>query len=253
MRYAILVSYDGSRYQGWQKQGNTANTITEKIETVISRQVGEKIHLTGAGRTDAGVHAAGQVACFDCSTEIEPAVLEGVLADYLPEDIAVQKISNVPMSFHPRFSSVGKIYRYEIREEKTPDVFRRKYQWHLGEELKMESMLIAASMLIGEHDFRGFSSDRHPAHSTVRRIEKIDISRSNGALTMIIEGNGFLYNMVRIIAGTLAAIGTGNMQIEQVEAVLATGDRQLAGITAPAKGLTLLRVLYPAEADPFEK
>ncbi len=244
MRYAMLISYDGSRYQGWQKQGNTDNTISEKIENVLSRTLDSPIRLIGAGRTDAGVHALGQTAAFDCAEEQDPGELLRALRSHLPEDISVRDIKQVPSSFHPRLSAVGKVYRYEIREAPYPDVFRRKYQWLLMEPLDLKAMCDGAAVLTGTHDFRAFSSDKRPAHSTVRTLNSLEIIRKGGTVTLTFEGNGFLYNMVRIMTGTLKEIGRGTMPVSRIGEAFESLDRTKAGATAPAKGLTLVSVLY---------
>ncbi len=249
MRYAMLLSYDGSRYQGWQRQGNTSNTITEKLQTVLSRLLEEPVVVSGAGRTDAGVHALGQVAAFDLTRPLDPAALLDGLRSYLPEDIAVLDLKKAPERFHPRLSASGKIYRYEIREAPWADVFRRRYQWALMRPLDLKAMEECARILLGEHDFRAFSSDRRPAHSTVRELRSVRIDRRAGNVAITYEGSGFLYNMVRILTGTLVQAGLCETGPDQVREALLTLDRQKAGATAPAKGLTLVKVIYP---DPFD-
>ena len=249
MRYVMLLAYDGTRYQGWQRQGNTSNTITEKLESLLSRSLGEPVSVAGAGRTDAGVHALGQVAAFDTAMPVDPGEILSTLRSYLPEDIAVLGLKKAPERVHPRLNAVGKVYRYEIREAPYADVFRRKYQWALMRPLDIGSMRACADVFLGEHDFRAFTSDRRPSHSTVRELKTVKIERRDGTVAVTFEGSGFLYNMVRILTGTLVQAGLGETGPEQVREALLSGDRQKAGATAPAKGLTLVRVIYPDRYD----
>ncbi len=244
MNYKLTIQYDGSRYDGWQRQGNTDNTIQGKLEAVLSRLAGRPVELHGAGRTDAGVHAEGQVASVRLPGDLSPAQVMAYLNQYLPEDIAVTAAEPADERFHARLSAVGKVYRYAIRLGGTPDVFRRKYQYRVEEPLDLDAMRRAASLLTGTHDFRAFCSNKRYKKSTVRTLSSIDIHTDGLDLTITYCGNGFLYNMVRILTGTLLEVGQGLRSAEDMPAILASLDRTQAGKTAPAQGLTLVRVLY---------
>ena len=244
MHYLIHISYEGTKYSGWQRQGNAANTIAAKLEAVFTRLDGREVRIDGAGRTDAGVHALDQTATLDLQTK---AGRDGILEyvnQYLPEDISVNGIEPVPDRFHARLRAVGKIYRYEIRTAPAPDVFRRRYQWHLKKAPDAAKMRAAADALIGTHDFAAFCTARPGNHSTVRTLRRVDIRQENGTMWIEYEGNGFLYNMVRILTGTLVEIGLGERSADEIPGILSSRQRANAGITAPAQGLTLVRVLY---------
>ena len=244
MHYLIHISYEGTRYSGWQRQGNAQNTVTAKLEAVFSRLDGRPVRLDGAGRTDAGVHALDQTATLDLQTKTGPDGILEYVNLYLPEDISVNSIEPVPDRFHARLRAVGKIYRYEIRTSAVPDVFRRRYQWHLKKTPDADRMREAAAVLIGTHDFAAFCTARPGNHSTVRTLRRVDIRQENGTLWIEFEGDGFLYNMVRILTGTLVEIGLGERSAEELPGILTSRKRANAGITAPAQGLTLVRVLY---------
>ncbi len=244
MRYLIHLSYDGTRYSGWQRQGNSQNTITAKLEAVFTRLDGRPVKVDGAGRTDAGVHALDQPATLDLNTSLGTAEILDYVNRYLPEDIALNSIEPVSARFHARLSSVGKIYRYEIRTAAVQDVFRRKFQWHLKKAPDVERMENAACLLTGTHDFAAFCTARPGNHSTVRTLRRVDLLAQDGTLLLEFEGDGFLYNMVRILTGTLVEIGLGERNAADLTKVFASRQRSSAGITAPAQGLTLVRVLY---------
>lgn len=244
MNYKLTIQYDGSRYDGWQKQGNTDNTIQGKLETVLSRLAGEPVELHGAGRTDAGVHAEGQVASVKLPGARTAAEVMAYLNQYLPEDIAVIAAEEAEDRFHARLSAKGKVYRYAIRMGNTPDVFRRKYQYRVEEPLDVDAIRQAAALLTGTHDYRAFCANKRYKKSTVRTVQSIDIEMNGQDMTITYHGDGFLYNMVRILTGTLIEVGQGLRRPEEMAAILASLDRTQAGKTAPAQGLTLVKVEY---------
>lgn len=244
MNYKLILQYDGSRYDGWQKQGNTDNTIQGKIESVLSRMAGEAVEIHGAGRTDAGVHALGQVASVRLSGGFLPEEVMNYLNTYLPEDIAVTDVREADERFHARLSAKGKIYRYDIRLGSVPDVFHRKYQYRVEDELDIDAMKRAAEKLVGTHDFRSFCANKRYKKSTVRTITSIEIDVQSENMSITFKGDGFLYHMVRILTGTLLEVGRGVRPAEEMEDILAALDRTRAGKTAPAQGLTLVQVEY---------
>ncbi|MBR5587091.1 MAG: tRNA pseudouridine(38-40) synthase TruA [Clostridia bacterium] len=241
--YKITVSYDGTKYNGWQRQGNTKNTIQEKFENVISRMCGRETEIFASGRTDAGVHAIGQVANFKCDTDLTCDEIMDYINKYLPEDIAVTEICETEERFHSRLNAVSKTYEYTIATGK-PDVFIRKYVFNADQKPDVEKMKAASERFLGKHDFKGFSSVGKTKKSTVRTVNFIEITEENGLIKIRINGNGFLYNMVRIICGTLYEIGCGDKDIAAIDKVFETGIRQNAGITFPARGLKLVEVFY---------
>lgn len=243
--YCFVLSYDGTRYRGWQRQGNTTSTIQAKIELILSKMTGHKIEIHGAGRTDAGVHASAQVASTRMETELTPAEIQQYLNRYLPNDIAVLSCCEMPDRFHARLNALGKRYCYCINDSGIPDVFRSRYTYHCDRPLDVEKMRLAACYLCGTHDFRGYSSvHKRVKKSTIRTIHSIDIERVNGELHLVFHGSGFLYNMVRILAGTLVEVGSGQRSAESVVTALESLNRQDAGITLPAQGLILEEVEY---------
>lgn len=244
MNYKLTISYDGSRYDGWQKQGNTDNTIQGKLEAVLSSVCGEEIEINGAGRTDAGVHAQGQCANFRSASPLSPSVVMEMANSYLPEDIAIISAEEAPERFHARLNAKGKTYRYSLRLGTAPDVFRRKYQLRIEDALDIEAMKKAAKALCGEHDYKAFCSLKKYKKSTVRNVESIELVLSGDNLDIYFRGDGFLYNMVRILTGTLIEVGTGKLAHTDMEGILRSLDRSKAGFTAPAKGLCLINVEY---------
>lgn len=241
--YRIVVQYDGTRYNGWQRQGNTKNTIQERFENVLFEMCGTNVEVFASGRTDAGVHAEAQIANFKCSTSMTCNEIKKYLNHYLPQDILVTNIEETDERFHSRLNAVSKTYEYKIATQK-PDVFIRKYVYVTDKQPDIKIMKKAATELCGTHDFKGFSSVGRSKKSTVRTINYIDITEEKGIISIKINGNGFLYNMVRIIAGTLFEIGTGDKDISVIQKVFDTKDRQYAGITLPACGLILKEVFY---------
>jgi len=241
--YKIIIQYDGIKYNGWQRQGNTKNTIQERFENVLFEMCGAKTEIFASGRTDAGVHAEAQVANFKCDVSMTSDEIVNYLNKYLPQDIRVTDIEEVNERFHSRLNAVSKTYEYKIAIAK-PDVFIRKYVFCADKLPDIGLMQKAARELCGSHDFKGFSSVGRTKKSTVRIINNIDITEEKGIISIVINGNGFLYNMVRIIAGTLFEIGTGDKDISIIQKVFETKERQYAGITLPACGLKLIEVLY---------
>lgn len=260
--YRLTIQYDGTRYHGWQKQKNGSDTIQGKIETVLARLAGSRIDLQGAGRTDAGVHARAQIANFHltqaqsenllaqygesssaCGESVSNAIFRALNA-YLPEDIRILKAEPAGERFHSRLNAVGKVYEYHIVKKDCYEVFDRKYSWHLDEEICVEAMEQAAAFLIGRHDFRAFCSKSSKKKSTVREMWEIDIRETQSSIFLRFSGNGFLYNMVRIITGTLVEVGLGKRRPESVQGILENGSRAEAGAVAPAKGLILCEVKY---------
>ncbi len=241
--YKMTVQYDGTRYSGWQRQGNTASTIQGKLEQALTRLIGQEIELSGSGRTDGGVHALGQVANFRAKAFLDCGPFRETLNEALPEDIYVADLRPAADRFHARFSAKEKVYRYTIENGPNRNVFTRKYVYHLPEPLDIGRMQDTANLLLGTHDFRGFSTGR-TKKSTVRHISSIDIRREGENVTLTFTGSGFLYNMVRILTGTLIEAGLGQRAPESVLPVLETGQRSDAGFTAPAQGLCLMEVRY---------
>lgn len=241
--YKITIQYDGTRYNGWQRQGNTKNTIQERFENVLFRMCGRKVEIFASGRTDAGVHAEGQVANFKCATEKTCEEIMEYLNRYLPEDIAVTSIAEVEERFHSRMNAVSKTYEYQIAVKK-PNVFIRKYVFAADRTPDVEKMRSAANLLLGKHDFKGFSSVGKTKKSTVRTLNAIEITSKEGIIKIRINGSGFLYNMVRILAGTLFEIGTGKLDETVIHEIFEEKNRKKAGPTLPACGLKLVEVFY---------
>lgn len=242
----LTLEYDGTRYDGWQKQGNTGDTIQAKLEAVLSKWAKEPIEVAGSGRTDAGVHAICQTANFHMDTSVFGTVgaVKDYLNRYLPEDIRVLSAGEVPERFHSRLSAVGKTYAYYVETGDKKQVFERKYVYGLGETLNLEQMREAATFLIGEHDFKSFCANKRMKKSTVRRIDSIEICEEGTKLVFRYKGNGFLYRMVRIITGTLIEVGQGKRSPQDMKTVLASCNRENAGPAVPPKGLFLISVDY---------
>lgn len=243
MNYKMTVQYDGTRYSGWQRQGNTDNTIQYKLEKIISDLLGEPIEVAGSGRTDAGVHALGQVCNFKTVQCVDTDSLFAALNESLPSDIAVTEIGVASPRFHARLSAKEKTYRYTVWNGLASNVFQRKYQYQVKEHLDLFAMEQAASYLVGTHDFKGYSTGR-TKKSTVRALKSIQIEKNGHQIDIVYIGNGFLYNMVRILTGTLLEVGLGQRTPESVLRALETLDRKDAGFTAPPHGLCLMEVMY---------
>lgn len=244
----LTIAYDGTRYNGWQRQGNTENTIQGKLERVLSSALEEEIELHASGRTDAGVHAKAQVANFHTSNDMSLQDISTYLTMYLPNDIAVYQIEEVPARFHSRLNAVSKCYYYRIWDSHVPNVFEHRFLYQVEQNLNVEAMREAAHKFEGTHDFKGFCSNKRMKKSTVRTIYSIEIEQNREEIILKFNGNGFLYNMVRIITGTLIEVGLGKRKPEEMEALIASKNREEAGFTAPAQGLCLKSVSY----EPFK-
>jgi len=242
--YCLTLCYEGTRYRGWQKQGNTGQTIQEKLEAALSRLLEQPVEVAGCGRTDAGVHARRQVCSFRAATERSCEELLQTLREVLPEDIGALSLTEAPPRFHARLSCRGKTYRYRLWNSDTPNVFERRYLTACPAPLDLEAMRKAAALLCGEHDFSAFCANKHMKKSAVRTLRRIDIAREGGEVRLDFNGDGFLYNMVRILTGTLLEVGTGLRRAEDMPEIIASRDRSRAGFTAPAQGLTLWDVEY---------
>ena len=243
-RIFLEIAYDGTNYSGWQVQNN-ALSVQEVIDKTLSEWLDEEIHTIGASRTDAGVHALGNVAVFDTNTIIPGDKYAFGLNSRLPEDICIQQSFEVPLQFHPRFTETIKTYEYKILNRKFPDPTRRRDSLFYYGKLDDELMNEAASYLVGPHDFKSFCASGHEGSNTVRTIYSASVLRDGDMIFLEITGNGFLYNMVRIIAGTLIEVGKGAIKPQQVKKILEAKDRETAGPTAPAHGLTLVEIEYP--------
>lgn len=241
--YRLLLEYDGTRYYGWQRQPNQT-TIQGKLENVLSLMCGTEVEVIGAGRTDSGVHARGMTANVHLDTELTAEEIRDYLNRYLPDDIAVLKVSEASPRFHARYNAVGKTYCYTCFDGEVKPVFDRKYYTRLEEKPDLERMRQAAEILVGEHDFRNFCVNPRMKKSTVRLVDRIAIEREGGYIRFTFHGTGFLQNMVRIMVGTLLEVGMGRMSTEQVRTALENPERQKAGPTAPAQGLCLMEVDY---------
>ena len=244
MNVKLLLSYDGSRYRGWQRLGSSDMTVQGKLEAVLSRMAGHSVEVIGSGRTDGGVHALGQVANFHCPCEMSCEEIKQYLRRYLPEDIGVLDVSLSEPRFHSRYNAKSKTYRYRIWNTDLPCVFERKYVWKVEEELDVAAMNDAAREFLGEHDFLAFCSNKHFKKSSMRRIDSFDVERVGPEIIFTVTGNGFLYNMVRIMVGTLVEIGLRQRSKEDIPKIFAAGVRENAGMTAPACGLCLMEVGY---------
>lgn len=242
--FKLELSYDGGRYRGWQRLGNTDNTIQGKLETVITRMLGCRTEVIGSGRTDAGVHAMHQIANFHGETDMTTDEICTYLRKYLPEDIGILSVTEVSPRFHSRLNAVSKTYRYRIWNSSVPCVFERKYVWQVEEKLNVEYMQQAAEYFLGTHDFIGFCSNKHFKKSSDRTIYSLSVEPCSNELVITVSSNGFLYNMVRIIVGTLVAVGRGELRPDQIPAIIDSKSRENAGITAPPQGLCLMEVFY---------
>lgn len=240
----MLIQYEGTRYQGWQRQTSSDNTIQGKLETLLSKMCQEPIEISASGRTDAGVHAMGQVANFHTNSDMSEAEMLAYCNRYLPEDIAVVELKEAAPRFHSRLNACGKRYVYHVINSEIPNVFWRRYAQEIPEKLDLEAMRKAAELLCGEHDFKSFTSTKKGKKSTVRRIDAITIEKEGDLITFTFTGNGFLHHMVRILMGTLLEVGMGMRSPESIPEVIASCSREAAGPLVPAKGLTLMEVYY---------
>lgn len=242
-RVQLVVSYDGTDYCGWQIQPN-GKTIEGELNTALTEMFGERITVIGASRTDAGVHSCGNIAVFNTNARMPAEKISYALNQRLPEDIVVLSSREVPLDFHPRHCKSKKTYEYRILNREFRDPNRRRNTYFYYRRLDVEAMRSAAQYLVGEHDFKSFCSIRAEVESTIRRIYVIIVKEENDVIAIRIVGNGFLYNMVRIIAGTLIQVGLGDKKPEDIPQILKAGNRETAGPTAPACGLTMLGIEY---------
>ena len=243
MRVKLVVAYEGTNYCGWQIQPNGI-TIEQVLNETLSSLLGEEITVTGASRTDAGVHSLGNVAVFETHTKMPAEKISFALNQRLPEDIVVQESCQVPEDFHPRFSKSRKTYEYPILNCRFRQPLERRTSYFYHYPLDVSAMQKAAAYLVGEHDFTSFASVHAQTNTYVRMIYALDVVREGDMIRIRVQGNGFLYNMVRIIAGTLIQVGAGIKKPEDMESILAGKDRELAGPTAPAHGLTMIGLEY---------
>lgn len=237
------LCYDGTRYRGWQRIPGRSDTIQGKLEDTLQRILGEPVQVIGSGRTDAGVHAAGQVANFHTLSRIPAEEVLAELRRYLPEDIGIISCKEVPERFHARYSAVGKTYCYRIWNSDKPCVFERRYVARFPEALDTERMALAGDLLLGSHDFGSFCTNRRMKKSTVRQIRQLRLEKTEQEIRIYVTADGFLYNMMRILAGTLIEVGRGERRIETIPALFG-GERREAGFLAPAQGLCLMEVEY---------
>ena len=237
------ICYDGTRYRGWQRLPGSEDTIQGKLETALSRILGEPIAVPGSGRPDAGVHARGQVANFHCESELPAAEILANLRRYLPEDIGIYSCKEVSPRFHARLNAREKTYCYRIWNSEAPCVFARRFVAVMPEKLDVEAMKQAADLLLGRHDFSAFCGNAKMKKSTIRELYAIDISRQGEEIQIRYTGNGFLYNMARILTGTLVEVGRGQREADSIPALFGA-KREQAGFLAPAQGLCLEEVIY---------
>lgn len=237
------ICYDGTRYRGWQRLTGAENTIQGKLEHTLSRILEEPIEISGSGRTDAGVHAVCQVASFHCMSMMPASDILNELRRYLPEDIGIYSCKEMPERFHARLNAKSKTYRYRIWNSPKPCVFERRYVTVISETLDLDKMRKASMLLLGEHDFSAFCSNKKMKKSTVRRIDSLKIESTENEIQITVSGNGFLYNMVRIMVGTLIEVGRGERRVDSIPDLFG-GIRENAGFLAPAQGLCLMEVRY---------
>lgn len=242
--FKLVLEYDGSGYHGWQKQKGVL-TVQEVLESALSIMLGKEVHVRAAGRTDAGVHALGQVVNFYAQTRLHPVDIQKGLNSLLPEDIVVRQAEEVDPSFHARYSARAKLYRYCVLNRTLPSALWRKYAWHVPCSLDLGRMRRALTYFLGEHDFSAFRASRSSVKSSVRVLYLADCEVGpHGLLVFSFLGNGFLRHMVRIIVGTVVEVGMGKRSPDEMPGIIEGRNRTLAGITAPAHGLYLVRVEY---------
>ncbi|MEJ2656410.1 MAG: tRNA pseudouridine(38-40) synthase TruA [Desulfobacterales bacterium] len=242
--FKITIEYDGSAYHGWQRQA-LDRTIQGELESALAAMTGSSISVTGSGRTDAGVHALNQTANFRCATSLSPEVFLKGLNSLLPEDIVIKSCERVPDKFHARYDVKSKTYHYRILNRPLPSAISRQYAWHIREKLDLNAMRSALSCIVGRHDFKAFEGSGSPRSDSVRCIMNVDLVRTDDEYVVLkLEGDGFLKFMVRNIAGTLVDVGLGKITPDDFSQILASKDRNRAGITAPSCGLFLVEVKY---------
>lgn len=241
--YKLTIAYDGSRFSGWQRQVTTDLTIQGMLEEKISDVLGYRVEIDGSGRTDGGVHAKGQVANVKIAGKLDEGIFRSRINEQLPEDIRIMKVELVKNNFHSRLSAKGKTYEYSIDRGQKPHVFTRKYSYHYPKSLNIDDMEKAIGYLIGTHDFASFC-DKKDEKSSTRTIYDITLDQHRDKMKIVFYGNGFLYHMVRILTGTLLAVGTGEIKVDEIPAIIDAKERALAGFLVPAQGLCLMEVTY---------
>jgi len=244
MNYKMIVLYDGTRYEGWQRQKRTAETIQGKLEKAIADVTGEDVQVIGAGRTDAGVHALAQTANFHLEKPRDVSFLAEEINRHLPDDISVYTVTEAEERFHSRFHASAKMYRYRIRTAAAKNVFARRFVWQYGKKLDTGAMRRAAEDFIGTHDFTSFCGNKNMKKSAVRRVDAVTVEEAGGETVLTFRGEGFLQNMIRIMTGTLVEIGEGKRAADSIPEILAARNRAAAGFTAPPQGLCLVEVVY---------
>ena len=242
--YKLTLQYDGSRYHGWQRLGGGENTIQAKLEGVLSQLCGAPVEVHGSGRTDAGVHALGQVANFKTTAALSAQQIHEYLRAYLPQDISVTDVQPVPPLFHARLNATAKTYLYRIWNSPDPNPFLRRYSMQVPQPLDVAAMQAAAAAFVGKHDFTAFSNAKGKKKSMVREIDTFAIEQDGPLLTLQVRGNGFLYNMVRKMVGALLQVGLGQLAARDIAPLLASGERSRVTVLADACGLYLASVEY---------
>ncbi len=246
--YKFIISYDGTRFYGWERQPGKDMTIQGKLESVLSRMTDSSsdnpVNVIGAGRTDAGVHARAMTANAVLDTDMTEEEIQEYMNEYLPDDISVNEVKACSERFHARYNAIGKTYRYTCWYGKSKPVFDRKYVTVLENKPDVEAMRKAAAVLVGTHDFKSFCGNTRMKKSTVRCVDTINIEESGNYIRFYYHGNGFLQNMVRILTGTLLEVGYGNIRPEDMEDILNACDRRKSGPTAPPQGLCMMKVDY---------
>jgi tRNA pseudouridine38-40 synthase len=237
------LCYDGTRYKGWQRLSGVDNTVQGKLEQTLSRILEETIELSGSGRTDAGAHAKGQVANFHTNSDMSCEGILSALRRYLPEDIGIYSCKEASERFHARLNAKTKTYTYRIWNSEMPCVFDRRFVYAFAEDLDIKAMQSAAKLFLGEHDFSAFCANKKMKKSTVRRIDSLQINRKAEEIQITVTGDGFLYNMVRILVGTLIEVGLHKRDMESIPTLFGA-KREEAGYLVPAQGLCLMEVTY---------
>lgn len=242
--YKLIIQYDGARYKGWQRLGQGENTIQGRIEQVITDMAGKPVEIVGSSRTDAGVHALAQVANVKLAQTVDEVKMRNVLNHNLPPDISILSVERVADNFHARFDAKAKTYLYKIWNEHHSHPFMRRYSMHVKKKLNVDEMRKAARYFLGEHDFTAYSNAKANKKKTVRTIYSLEIEPHDGFIDIRVRGNGFLYNMVRKIVGTLIEIGMGEKRADEVSGIIASKDRSMTGRLAEAQGLYLEKIEY---------
>lgn len=242
MNYKLIIQYDGGRYKGWQRLGNSEDTIQGKIEHVLSQLEGEKVEIIGSSRTDAGVHALAQVANVKLKKNVTDSEIKSYLNRSLPQDISITEVVPVPERFHARYNAKGKTYLYQIWNKDYSHPFMRKYSMHVEKELDINQMKKACQYFIGEHDFTAYSNAKSKKKTSVRELYAMEIKENAGFIQIRVSGNGFLYNMVRKIIGTLIEVGLNEIDAENIPGILDSKERIQTGRMADACGLYLEKI-----------